>query len=65
MNKGDEILRMLMEIKLDMKELHEKVDKMEIKLDLLKKQNIKNEATIKKKQKQLTRAEVKRDMSIF
>ncbi|WP_209006491.1 hypothetical protein [Bacillus cereus] len=48
-----------------MKELHEKVDKMEIKLDLLKKQNIKNEATIKKKQKQLTRAEVKRDMSIF
>ncbi|CUB51359.1 hypothetical protein BN2127_JRS10_00878 [Bacillus subtilis] len=61
MNKGDAILRMLVEIKLDMKELQEKVDKMEIKLDLLTKQNIKNETIIKKKQKQLTRAEGKRD----
>ncbi|MCQ6529918.1 hypothetical protein [Bacillus mycoides] len=37
MNKGDAILRMLMEIKLDMKELQEKVDKIEIKLDLFDK----------------------------
>ncbi|WP_420975191.1 hypothetical protein [Bacillus thuringiensis] len=39
MNKGDAILRLLSEIKLELKEVKEQVEQMQIKLDTFKPQN--------------------------
>ncbi|EJR93298.1 hypothetical protein IKE_05894 [Bacillus cereus VD196] len=49
MNKGDAILRLLSEIKLELKEVKEQVEQMQIKLDTFKQQNqVKNKVEQKK-----------------
>ncbi|AHA75523.1 MULTISPECIES: hypothetical protein [Bacillus] len=49
MNKGDAILRLLSEIKLELKEVKEHVEQMQIKLDTFKQQNqVKNKMEQKK-----------------
>ncbi|QDZ77425.1 hypothetical protein [Bacillus cereus] len=51
MNKGDAILRLLSEIKLDLKEVKEQMEKMQTKLDIFEQQNkVKNKADRKKPQ---------------
>ncbi|OUB98431.1 hypothetical protein BK784_16825 [Bacillus thuringiensis serovar medellin] len=49
MNKGDAILRLLSEIKLELKEVKEQVEQMQTKLDTFEQQNqVKNKAKHKK-----------------
>ncbi|PHG64238.1 hypothetical protein [Bacillus toyonensis] len=49
MNKGDAILRLLSEIKLELKEAKEQVEQMQIKLDTFEQQNqVKNKVEQKK-----------------
>ncbi|MGE6962691.1 hypothetical protein ACQKIW_22610 [Bacillus thuringiensis] len=49
MNKGDAILRLLSEIKLELKEVKEHIEKMQTKLDTLEQQNqVKNKIERKK-----------------
>ncbi|PFT85486.1 hypothetical protein COK81_23450 [Bacillus thuringiensis] len=49
MNKGDAILRLLSEIKLELKEVKEQVEQMQIKLDTFKQQSqVKNKVEQKK-----------------
>ncbi|MGE6619957.1 hypothetical protein [Bacillus mycoides] len=49
MNKGDAILRLLSEIKLELKEVKEQMEKMQTKLDTLEQQNqVKNKIERKK-----------------
>ncbi|MBW3496536.1 MULTISPECIES: hypothetical protein [Bacillus] len=49
MNKGDAILRLLSEIKLELKEVKEQMEKMQIKLDTFEQQNqVKNKIERKK-----------------
>ncbi|WP_242316846.1 hypothetical protein [Bacillus cereus group sp. BfR-BA-01489] len=49
MNKGDAILRLLSEIKLELEEVKEQVEQMQIKLDTFEQQNqVKNKVEHKK-----------------
>ncbi|PYE88356.1 hypothetical protein [Bacillus sp. 196mf] len=49
MNKGDAILRLLSEIKLELKEVKEQMEKMQAKLDTFEQQNqVKNKVKHKK-----------------
>jgi len=49
MNKGDAILRLLSEIKLELKEVKEQIEKMQTKLDTFEQQNqVKNKVKHKK-----------------
>ncbi|PGW34367.1 hypothetical protein [Bacillus thuringiensis] len=48
MNKGDAILRLLSEIKLELKEVKEQVGQMQTKLDTFEPQNQKNKVKQKK-----------------
>ncbi|MBT2577516.1 hypothetical protein J7E43_08850 [Bacillus sp. ISL-8] len=51
MNKGDAILRLLSEIKLELKDVKEQIEKMQTKLDILEQQNqVKNKIERKKQQ---------------
>lgn len=53
MNKGDAILRLLMEIKLELKEVKEQVEQMQFSLKSIEIQNQKNKttSTVTKKKK--------------
>ncbi|MEH7218012.1 hypothetical protein [Bacillus toyonensis] len=59
MNKGDAILRLLSEIKLELKEVKEQVEQMQIKLDTFKQQNQVKNKVEKKKQKTKINADKK------
>ncbi|MHA2896177.1 hypothetical protein [Bacillus cereus] len=54
MNKGDAILRLLSEIKLELKEVKEQVEQMQTKLDIFEQQNLVKNKVEQKKQKQKT-----------
>ncbi|MBG9510715.1 hypothetical protein ABE47_00410 [Bacillus thuringiensis] len=54
MNKGDAILRLLSEIKLDLKEVKEQVEQMQTKLDAVEQQNQVKNKVEQKKPKQKT-----------
>ncbi|PGH77223.1 hypothetical protein CN899_29835 [Bacillus thuringiensis] len=45
MNKGDAILRLLMEIKLELKEVKEQMERMETKIEKIEQQNRKKQIT--------------------
>lgn len=48
MNKGDAILRLLMEIKLELKEVKEQMERMETKIEKIEQQNRKNKLLAKR-----------------
>ncbi|UIJ69848.1 hypothetical protein LW858_31900 (plasmid) [Bacillus cereus] len=54
MNKGDAILRLLSEIKLELKEVKEQVGQMQTKLDIFEQQNQVKNKVEQKKPKQKT-----------
>jgi ribosome maturation factor RimP len=51
MNKGDAILRLLMEIKLELKEVKEQMERMETKIEKIEQQNRKKQITSQKETK--------------
>lgn len=53
MNKGDAILRLLMEIKLELKEVKEQMERMQTKIEKIEQQNRKNKLLAKRNKKQL------------
>ncbi|WP_144518994.1 hypothetical protein [Bacillus thuringiensis] len=59
MNKGDAILRLLLEIKLELKEVKEQVEQMQITLDTFKPQNQVKSKVEQKKQKTKINADKK------
>ncbi|AUB67134.1 hypothetical protein CSW12_30230 (plasmid) [Bacillus cereus] len=59
MNKGDAILRLLSEIKLELKEVKEQVEQMQIKLDTFKQQSQVKNKVEQKKQKTKINADKK------
>ncbi|MBG9541043.1 hypothetical protein ABE42_35890 [Bacillus thuringiensis] len=61
MNKGDAILRLLMEIKLELKEVKEQMERMQTKIEKMEQQNMKKEVASQKKQKLTSDIEGKRD----
>ncbi|HDR8449206.1 hypothetical protein [Bacillus cereus] len=50
MNKGDAILRLLSEIKLELKDVKERIEKIQTKLDTFEQQNQVNNTVERKKQ---------------
>ncbi|MCQ6531191.1 hypothetical protein [Bacillus mycoides] len=61
MNKGDAILRLLSEIKLELKDVKEQIEKMQTKLDSFEQQNQVNNKIERKKQKIKPDKKEKRD----
>jgi hypothetical protein len=61
MNKGDAILRLLMEIKLELKEVKEQMERMETKIEKIEQQNRKKQITSQKKTKINSDTKDKRD----
>jgi len=61
MNKGDAILRLLMEIKLELKDVKEQMEIMQIKIEKIEQQNRKKHITSQKKQESTSDAKGKRD----
>ncbi|MEW4149991.1 hypothetical protein Q0N88_06845 [Bacillus thuringiensis] len=61
MNKGDAILRLLMEIKLELKEVKEQMERMQTKIEKIEQQNGTKQITSQKKQKTTFDKKDKRD----